>query len=172
MYLHPTYAVTPEREPLGITDAWMWARQARAMDSKRLGIAESLRWIEGYKRTVEDATAMPDTHLLYAADREADIVALMRRARDLGRPADWLVRSPHNRTLPDGDTLWAQATTGEPLGEIDFILPARAGQTERMLHQRVWASALDIPDRVGGVLGVTCLVAREIDAPTRIKPVD
>src|SRR6218665_571991 len=26
MYLHPTYAVTPEREPLGITDARMWAR--------------------------------------------------------------------------------------------------------------------------------------------------
>ena len=25
MYLHPTYVVTPEREPLGITDAWMWA---------------------------------------------------------------------------------------------------------------------------------------------------
>ena len=25
MYLHPTYAVTPEREPLGVLDAWsMW----------------------------------------------------------------------------------------------------------------------------------------------------
>ncbi len=26
MYVHPTYAATPQREPLGITDAWMWAR--------------------------------------------------------------------------------------------------------------------------------------------------
>ncbi|MCP5248451.1 MAG: transposase [Candidatus Accumulibacter sp.] len=26
MYLHPTHAVTPEREPLGVIDAWMWAR--------------------------------------------------------------------------------------------------------------------------------------------------
>ena len=26
MYLHPTYAVTPARAPLGIIDAWMWAR--------------------------------------------------------------------------------------------------------------------------------------------------
>jgi len=23
MYVHPTYAVTPEREPLGVLDAWM-----------------------------------------------------------------------------------------------------------------------------------------------------
>lgn len=27
MYLHPTYGVTPEREPLGIVDVWMWARE-------------------------------------------------------------------------------------------------------------------------------------------------
>jgi hypothetical protein len=27
MYLHPTYAVTPDREPLGVIDAWMWARE-------------------------------------------------------------------------------------------------------------------------------------------------
>jgi hypothetical protein len=28
MYLHPTYAVTPEREPLGMLDAWMRAAEA------------------------------------------------------------------------------------------------------------------------------------------------
>jgi hypothetical protein len=28
MFVHPTYAVTPRREPLGILDAWMWAREA------------------------------------------------------------------------------------------------------------------------------------------------
>ena len=26
MYVHPTYAVTPQRLPLGILDNWMWAR--------------------------------------------------------------------------------------------------------------------------------------------------
>lgn len=25
MYVHPTYAVTPQRGPLGVLDAWMWA---------------------------------------------------------------------------------------------------------------------------------------------------
>ena len=42
MYLHPTYAVSPQRLPLGILDTWMWARP--------LDIAESRRWIEGYER--------------------------------------------------------------------------------------------------------------------------
>ncbi|MCB1932974.1 MAG: transposase, partial [Candidatus Accumulibacter sp.] len=50
MYLHPTYAVTPEREPLGVIDAWMWAREAKAADGSRPGISESTRWIEGYER--------------------------------------------------------------------------------------------------------------------------
>jgi hypothetical protein len=172
MYLHPTYAVTPEREPLGVTNAWMWARQAKGVDGKRSGITESLRWIEGYERIAEDAAAIPDTRLVYVADRESDIVALMRCARDLGHPADWLVRSQHNRTLPEGTKLWEQATAGEPLGEIEFTLPTRAGQKVRTIRQAVWASALDIPDGVGSVLGVTCVIAREIDAPTGIKPVE
>src|ERR1700676_3966008 len=29
MFVHPTYAVTPQREPLGILDAWMWARKKK-----------------------------------------------------------------------------------------------------------------------------------------------
>lgn len=29
MYLHPTYAVTPQRESLSVCDAWMWARERR-----------------------------------------------------------------------------------------------------------------------------------------------
>ena len=50
MYLHPTYAVSPAREPLGVLDAWMWAREPKDGSGKRPGIKESLRWIEGYSR--------------------------------------------------------------------------------------------------------------------------
>lgn len=50
MYVHPTYAVTTAREPLGILDAWMWAREPRGKDGQRGGPKESLRWIEGYER--------------------------------------------------------------------------------------------------------------------------
>ena len=29
MRLHPSYAVSADREPLGLLDAWMWARKAQ-----------------------------------------------------------------------------------------------------------------------------------------------
>jgi hypothetical protein len=38
LYLHPTFAVPPEREPLGVTDTWMWAWQPKATDGKRPGV--------------------------------------------------------------------------------------------------------------------------------------
>ena len=48
------------------------------------------------------AAEVADTHLVYVADRESDIIELMRCAQDLGTPADWLVRAKHNRCLPEG----------------------------------------------------------------------
>ena len=172
MYLHPTYAVTPEREPLGITDAWMWSRRAKVADGTRPGARESLRWCKGYERVSEMADAMPDTRLVYVGDREADIVEMMRRARDLDHPADWLIRSQHNRTVPGGSKLWAQTLDGEPLGEIEFTLAARPGHAARFLRQQVWARAMDIPDGAGGLLSVTCVVAKEMNPPTGCNAVE
>lgn len=59
MYLHPTYAISASREPLGVLDAWMWAREPKAADGKRSGIKESMRWIEGYERVAERAQELP-----------------------------------------------------------------------------------------------------------------
>src|SRR6218665_199037 len=95
MYLHPTYAVTPDREPLGVIDAWMWvdgwmwgcwAKRGQAGSDE---VRESPRWIEGYERIAEQAASLPGTRLVYVADRESDLLALMRRAAELGHPADW-----------------------------------------------------------------------------------
>lgn len=131
MYLHPTYVVTPDREPLGVTDAWMWARETKREDGQRPGILESRRWIEGYQRIAETAQEMPETRLVYVADREADILELMQCAHHLGTPADWLVRSQHNRCLPDGGKLWVSILAGAPLGEVEFMMAARQGQAAR-----------------------------------------
>ena len=42
---------------------------------------ESMRWLEGFKRGAELAASLPDTRLVYVADRECDIRELMVRAR-------------------------------------------------------------------------------------------
>ncbi len=38
-------------------------------------------------------------------------MALMVKVKELGHPADWLLRSQHNRTLPGGGTLWDRSRT-------------------------------------------------------------
>lgn len=172
MYLHPTYAVTPERVPLGVLDAWMWAREAKDTQGKRGGVKESLRWIEGYERIAETAASLPHTRLVYVADREADMIALMVRAQELGTPADWLIRSTHDRALPEGAKLWSAASEGEPLGEIAFTMRSRHGVKAREVRQHVWLQRIGLPADKGQSVVVTCLVAREFDAPAGVKPIE
>ncbi|VVE86075.1 Transposase for transposon Tn5 [Pandoraea sputorum] len=172
MYVHATYAVTPQREPLGVLNAWMWSRERKDAPGKRGGIKESTRWIEGYERVAEQAMDLPGTRWVYVADRESDIVELMTKARDLGYPADWLIRAQHNRVLPEGQRLWDHATQGEPLGEIRFTLPGRQRQKAREVEQQIWSRRIDVPDGQGGVVSINCLVAREIDAPVGVTPIE
>lgn len=68
----------------------MWARKPRTADGTRGDVSESLRWLEGYERLTEMAPQLGQTRLVYVADREADIIALMVAARDSGTPVDWL----------------------------------------------------------------------------------
>ncbi|CAP64009.1 transposase, IS4 family [Cupriavidus taiwanensis] len=99
-------------------------------------------------------------------------MALMIKAKELGHPADWLLRSQHNRTLPGGGKLWEQVTAGEPVGRIHFTLAARQAQPARAVRQQVWAQRVALPDAAGGVVSATCIVAREVDPPAGVKPIE
>jgi hypothetical protein len=164
MYLHPTYVVTPQRLPLGIVDAWMWARP--------LEVSESQRWIEGYARLAERAGHLPATRLVYVADREADILELMQRAHTLGHPADYLLRAQHNRCLPQGGKLWPAVLAATPLGDIEFTLPERLNRPARAVRQTLHVRPVDLPDGQGGMMPVTCLIARETGVPEGQKAVE
>lgn len=172
MYVHSTYAVTTAREPLGILDVWMWAREMRDANGQRGGPKESLRWIEGYERLAELAPRLPATRLVYVADREADMLPLMVRAQQLACPVDWLVRAKHNRCLPNSEKLWPYATEGAPVVEIEFVLAARPGAKARIVRQQLWARRVELSAAKGKVVTATCIVAREVGAPTGIKPVE
>jgi hypothetical protein len=90
----------------------------------------------------------------------------------LGEPADWLVRASHNRCLPDGGKLWECTTVGEPLGQIEFTMASRHGVKARPERQQLWAQRLELRGTSGKPLSVTSIVAREVDAPAGIKPVE
>jgi hypothetical protein len=171
MYLHPTYAMTVDREPLGVLDAWMWSREFKDADGVRSGIVESTRWIEGYERLAELAPTMPDTRLVYVADREADIAALLAKARDLGEPVDYLIRASHNRSLDQGELLWHKVESRVSLGEIRFTLPKRPNTPPREVRQAVFAQRVTFKDGQRGQIEATCIVAREFHAPQGAKPV-
>jgi hypothetical protein len=183
MYLHPTYAVTPQREPLGATAMYTWARERRdevgeePLPDKKKGKKtqeekESVRWIKGYEGVAAMAFRLPETRLVYVADREGDILALMLRAVELDTPADWLIRARHNRCLPDGGKLFEYTSQGEPLGEITFTMPARDDQKARVVQQQLWSKQVSIPAGEAGTIEVTCIIAREINAPANVKPVE
>ena len=55
MYLHPTYVVTPEREPLGVTDAWMWAREKKRVTARAQGSGKACAGRKG-------TSALPKPH--------------------------------------------------------------------------------------------------------------
>lgn len=179
MYLHPTYVVSPEREPLGVLDAWMWVRGDDAKLSRALpaGTKESCRWVEGYQRLAEQAAALPDTRLVYVADREGDFIDLMVQADTLGTPVDWLIRSVHNRKVVDEqDKLWEGFDVQHALGEINFILPARkakrgqTGQKTRNVTQQLCVKRCTLRSRKGQRIDVTALLAQEMNAPDGCKP--
>lgn len=168
MHLHPTYAVSTNRVGLGVLDAWMWAREPKADDGTRGGIKESTRWVEGYERVAELAAQLPNTRLVYVADREADIEALMRRAEELGTPADWLIRSTHNRCLDGGVKLWSKVLKTEPVGEIQFMMASRPGQKARAVRQTLYMKRVTLSS---GVMA-TCIIAKEVDPPAGAKPIE
>lgn len=109
---------------------------------------------------------------MYVADREAGIVELMRTARDLGEPVDWLVRSQHNRALPHGERLWSAVRADEPVGELRFTMASRHGQKAREVHQRIRVKSVTLADGRGDELSAYCVIATEADAPAGVKPVE
>lgn len=171
MYLHATYAVNSSRVPLGVLDAWMWAREAKRSDATRGGLLESVRWVEGYERLAELASELPATKLVCVGDRESDMLELLVKARDMSHAVDYLLRCQHNRCLPQGGKLWDEVMNAEPLGRIRFQLPAGRGRKAREVEQELRAQRIRLSDRQGGHVEVACLIASEVHAPTGVRPV-
>jgi hypothetical protein len=162
MYVHPTLAVTPAGVALGVLDAWMWARKPKDQPD----IKESTRWVEGYEIVADLAETVPDTRLVYVADREGDIRALIDAAARRGTPADWLIRSKHNRQTTTGEKLWERLARSEPVGAVEFTLPAAPDRPARLVRQTLYRQAVTLPAHHGQpAVTVTAILAREEQPP-------
>lgn len=79
----------------------------------------------------ESAAALPTTPHVCVGDHESDMVELMLCARNLGYPVDYLIRSRHNRALPEsGKKLWDQVQ-GAPNYWAAYVSSYLAGAGEK-----------------------------------------
>jgi hypothetical protein len=175
LYVHPPLAVTPDGVPLGVLDAWMWTRDRETFgEDKRhwpIEAKESMRWLEGFERCAELAATLPDTRLVYVADRESDIHEFMVRAPRHPQ-VDWLIRAAQDRKLAEGDTLWDRLAQASVLGEVSFTLPARPNRPSRPVVLTLRGEPVTVQPKGGEPVTVTALRAREERAPAGVDPLD
>jgi hypothetical protein len=169
LYVHPTLAVTPAGVALGVLDAWMWARKPKDQPD----VKESTRWVEGYEIVADLAETVPETRLVYVADREGDLRALIAAAARRGTPADWLIRSKHDRKTTTGEKLWARLAQSDPLGEVEFTLPAAPDRPARSVRQTLYRTVVTLPAHHGHpAVTVTAILAREEQPPAGEKVIE
>ena len=171
MYLHPTLCITPERLPLGITDAWMWSRGlTKAADQANPDVKESRRWIEGYERIADMAQRCPEKRLVYIGDRESDFYELLKRAQQLDYPADLLLRAQHNRALGDDIKLWDAIDEQSVLTRITFTKPRKKGEKSRKVIQEIKTLRYKLRPKSKQPIDLTLVQAREINPPKGTPP--
>jgi len=183
LHLHPTLAVTPDRLCLGVLDSWSWARDAEDHGGKdrhhRLNRPieekESLRWLEGYRCVCDLQSVVPQTRLVYMADRESDLFELFEEG--VSGEAAWLIRACYDRKLSDGGNLWSAVRETEVLGTLEFDLTAAEDRPARHVVQTLRAARVELrpPPRVGkklSALEVTAILAKEESPPPGIEPIE
>jgi len=172
MYLHPTFCITPERLPLGITDVWQWARgKSKKEDQNNPSIKESLRWIEGYERVAEMAERCPEQRLVYVTDREGDMLDLIKKSQQLEYPADWLIRAKHNRKLSDQEKLWDAVDKQTALAKITFVKPRKRGEKSRQVLQEIKVLKYTLSSKSKHPVEVTLVQAKEHNPPKGKLPI-
>lgn len=182
LHIHPTLMVTPERVPLGVFDAWNWARDPEEFGTDRgqrsIEEKESIRWLEGYQRVCEAQAELPETRLVYVADRESDIYELFAEAEKGAKPrAELLLRAHQNRCLAEGQKLWEAAASAPVLGKITFTLPTTQTRAAREVTPTLRAAPVRLKAPQGKrkgtpVVHLTAVLAREEAPPQGVEAIE
>ena len=127
---HVLLAMTPERVPLGVVDANIWARDLEDFHKRRdrghkpIEAKESYRWLQGYQHACAVAQAAPETRMVCISDSEGDIFECFAEAAAedaagavdaTGGKADWIVRSGQDRRLASGNASLVEEVTRSPV---------------------------------------------------------
>jgi hypothetical protein len=78
-YIHPSMAITPDKQCLGIIDFQSWTREELGSrytrKNRSIEEKESYRWIKSYEAANQVAVAAPETKIISIADREGEFMS-------------------------------------------------------------------------------------------------
>ncbi len=175
-FIHAAVAVDVEEEAvLGPVHAAIWTRSRGEKEARRirpLEEKESVRWLDGCQASVD--ILRDAARLTMVADAESDIYELFARRPD---GLELIVRAAQNRSLSNGELLFETAGRGRVLGSSAVrVAPRGPGDKGRIAKVELRVSTVDIAcpahlakTEIASGIRLTCVEAREVDAPKGIK---
>ena len=181
MIMHGTFAVTPERLPLGVLSLRLWARdsakprQRQTRRTRAIKDKESHKWIESVQAVAGLKDRLPGTRLVSVADRESDVFEFFLEAQKLG--IDVLARAAYDRNV-DGEQeqVFATLASAPVLAHKYLALAATPKRKARTAKLEIRACPLVLHSpRNGTARGLPPLPlwgvwAYELDAPQGAEP--
>ena len=136
MLVHTTFAVTPERVPLGIMHQQIWTRPVEDFGKKHkrkqlpIEEKESQKWLTSLAATSHMHKELPQTKVVSVGDREADVYELFALSDALSQ--DMLVRASWNRKVDHPENyLWSFLESQPVAGQLTITVPRKGKQPAR-----------------------------------------
>ena len=183
LIVHDTMTFNPDGTPLGLLDVQCWARDAKDFGKKKrrhelpIEQKESNKWLISFRKVAEAQKRCSETTLVSVGDREADIYELFALAlRDPLGPKV-LVRAEQDRLVADGEGhLWERVLRQVVSGIQEIRVPRRGNRPARVARLEIRFAEVELrpPQRKPelGELRIWAVLAREIDAPEKVEPIE
>lgn len=184
-FLHTTLALTPQRVPLGVIQAQMWARDpepagpSQGRRQRPIEEKESYKWMESFQACQRWQAQLPGTPIVNIGDREADVYQLFELANGSVDGPYLLIRAEQDRCLaePVGKHLWSWMEQQPLAGHLTVALKRTPKRAARVAELEIrWTRVpLKSPrgkaSRSRPVLSLTAILAQEVRAPSGVEPV-
>jgi hypothetical protein len=136
LLVHTTFAITPERVPLGLLAQQVWARDPDDIGTRarrtQLPISQKERqkWLNSLDAVCTARDCCPTTHIISVGDREAEVYDVLAAPRPTG--IDLLIRAAWNRCVytPQRE-VWDTVAAQPVAAQLVLHVPRRGAQAAR-----------------------------------------
>jgi len=157
----PLLAVTPDRHCMGLADWKTWCRDPKLEPSSKrwfkqeIEEKETFHWLKRYRQVCGWQKELPNTQLIYIADRGSDIIDIYKEAenrKNAGESvASYVIRCAYDRLIPEEITdegeiinkIQAKLDNVEPLGDTEITVSTAPGRSARTAKLDI--SAINTP---------------------------